>query len=251
MIFRAAVISTTVQPIMVTVFGRISVYVLIIEDDLPLAVTIKRGFSEQGYGADSVGLAEAGEKAALEKPYDVIILDRMLPDRDGIEVCRNLRRHGISTPVLMLTALGMLDDRVAGLDAGADDYLIKPFAFEELLARVRALLRRGEPLESTRLVYEDLEMNLARHTVFRAGKPISLTNKEFSLLEYLIRRRERVVSRTTIGEHVWDMNYEPCSNVIDVYISMLRRKVDKGFEKPLIHTIVGVGYMLAAEPLCA
>ncbi|MBI3759818.1 MAG: response regulator transcription factor, partial [Deltaproteobacteria bacterium] len=212
--------------------------VLLIEDNPQMSALMQKGFQEQGYNADATALGHAGEETAFGKPYDVIILDRMLPDRDGIEVCRSLRRRGITTPILMLTALSDTEDKIAGLDAGADDYLAKPFAFEELLARIRALLRRGEPIESTRLTYDALEINLAKHTVTRDGQPINLTNREFSLLEFLVRRKERVVSRTAIGEHVWDMNYEPSSNVIDVYVSMLRRKVDKGFPKPLIHTVI-------------
>jgi two-component system copper resistance phosphate regulon response regulator CusR len=222
--------------------------VLIIEDNPQMASLMQKCFQAQGYNADTTELGHSGEEAAFIKPYDVVVLDRMLPDRDGIEVARSLRRRGVTTPILMLTALGSTDDKVAGLDAGADDYLAKPFAFDELLARIRALLRRGEANESTHLVYEDLEMNLIKRTVTRGGQPILLTNKEFALLEFLMRRKDRVVSRTAIGEHVWDMNYEPSSNVIDVYVSMLRRKLSKGFSKPLIHTVIGAGYMLASEP---
>lgn len=222
--------------------------VLLVEDNPQIATLMQKGLQEQGYNSDTADRGHAGEEAAFNNPYDVIILDRMLPDRDGLDVCRNLRRRGVTTPILMLTALSQIDDKVAGLDAGADDYLSKPFAFEELLARVRALLRRGEPAESTHLTYDDLELNLAKRTVMRAGQTINLTNKEFALLEFLLRRKERVVGRTTIGEHVWDIHYEPSSNVIDVYISMLRRKIDKGFARPLIHTVFGAGYMLAVDP---
>lgn len=225
--------------------------VLVIEDNPQAASLMQKGFQELGYKADTAALGFAGEESAARKDYDVIVLDRMLPDRDGIEVCRNLRRRGVSTPIVMLTALGETEERVAGLDSGADDYLAKPFEFNELVARIRAIMRRGESVDVIRLTYDTLELNLGKRTATREGKTIGLTNREFALLEFLVRRKERVVPRSTIAEQVWDMNYEPTSNVIDVYISMLRRKVDHGFSKPLIHTIVGVGYMLAASPSIA
>lgn len=166
----------------------------------------------------------------------------MLPDRDGVDVCRNLRRRCVDTPVIMLTALSGTEDKVAGLDAGADDYLTKPFEFEELLARVRAMLRRGEAIEGRSLECDDLTLDLYTRSAKRADQEFELSNKEFGLLEYLMRNPNRVLSRTQITEKVWDMNYEPGSNVIDVYISSLRKKIDRGFERELIHTIKGAGY---------
>jgi DNA-binding response OmpR family regulator len=216
--------------------------VLIIEDNPKMAMAIQRGLTEHGYAADACHTGYEGEELAAIEPYDLVILDVMLPDRDGVDVCRNLRRRDIKKPVLMLTALSGTHDKVAGLDAGADDYLTKPFEFEELLARVRALLRRGEASEGRTLTCEDLELDLYTRTAKRAGVDYELSNKEFGLLEYLMRNPNRVLSRTQIAEKVWDMNFEPGSNVIDVYISSLRKKVDRGFERELIHTIKGAGY---------
>jgi two-component system copper resistance phosphate regulon response regulator CusR len=171
----------------------------------------------------------------------------MLPDKDGLEVCRSLRNRGIKTPILMLTGLSAVDERVSGLNAGADDYLGKPFSFEELVARIRALMRRGEAGEAARLRYADVEIDLVKRAVTRAGQPIKLRNKEYELLEFFMRRHDRVLQRTTIAEHVWDMNYDLGSNVIDVYVAALRRKLDKDFDVKLIHTIIGVGYMFSTE----
>lgn len=216
--------------------------VLIIEDNPKMATAIQRGLTEHGYAADMCHTGYEGEEMAAIEPYDLVILDVMLPDRDGVDVCRNLRRREINKPVLMLTALSGTNDKVAGLDAGADDYLTKPFEFEELLARVRALLRRGEATEGRTLSCEDLELDLYTRTAKRGGDDYELSNKEFGLLEYLMRNPNRVLSRTQIAEKVWDMNFEPGSNVIDVYISSLRKKIDRGFERELIHTIKGAGY---------
>jgi DNA-binding response OmpR family regulator len=216
--------------------------VLIIEDNPKMATAIQRGLTEHGYAADACHTGYEGEELAAIEPYDMVILDVMLPDRDGVDVCRNLRRRDIKKPVLILTALSGMHDKVAGLDAGADDYLTKPFEFEELLARVRALLRRGEASEGRTLRCEDLELDLYTRTADRAGEAYELSNKEFGLLEYLMRNPNRVLSRTQIAEKVWDMNFEPGSNVIDVYISSLRKKIDRGFERELIHTIKGAGY---------
>jgi DNA-binding response OmpR family regulator len=188
------------------------------------------------------------EESAATTPYDAIVLDLMLPDRDGVELCRALRRRGVGTPILMLTALSSTQDKVNGLNAGADDYLPKPFEFDELVARLRALLRRGAATEATVLRFEDLELDLLKRSAKRAGQPIRLTSKEFALLEYFVRNSHRMLSRTQIGEHVWDMNFEAGSNVIDVYVSTLRRKIDKGFSKPLIHTKIGFGYVMSEEP---
>jgi len=216
--------------------------VLIIEDNPKMATAIQRGLAAHGYAADACHTGYEGEELAAIEPYDMVILDVMLPDRDGVDVCRNLRRRDIKKPVLILTALSGMHDKVAGLDAGADDYLTKPFEFEELLARVRALLRRGEASEGRTLRCEDLELDLYTRTADRAGEAYELSNKEFGLLEYLMRNPNRVLSRTQIAEKVWDMNFEPGSNVIDVYISSLRKKIDRGFERELIHTIKGAGY---------
>lgn len=221
--------------------------ILIIEDNERMTQLLKQGFAEHGYSADTFEIASAGEEAAFVKSYDVIVLDRVLPDKDGVEICRQLRQKGVKTPILMLTGMGSTEDKISGLNAGADDYLAKPFAFDELIARIRALLRRGESGESARLAYDDVEIDLLKRAVSRAGKPIRLRNKEYELLEFFIRRHDRVLPRITISEHVWDMNYDLTSNVIDVYVAALRRKLDKGFERPLIHTIIGVGYMFSSQ----
>ena len=221
---------------------------LVIEDNPKMASLLKRGLSEQGYAVDVAYTGQDGEFMAGGQPYDAVVLDLMLPDEDGLIVCRNLRRRGVHTPILMLTALGTTQDKISGLDAGADDYLTKPFEFDELVARLRALFRRGQAHEASVLKFEDLEVELLRRTVTRGGQRIKLTAKEFALLEYFLRNPNRVLSRTAIGEHVWDMNFEPESNVIDVYVSMLRRRIDRGSDRKLIHTVIGAGYMLSAEP---
>jgi DNA-binding response OmpR family regulator len=221
--------------------------VLVVEDNPKMAGFIRRGLSEQGYAVDVATRGHDAEEMAFVEPYDVIVLDVMLPDEDGLHVCRNLRRRKIATPILMLTALSATGDKVAGLDAGADDYLPKPFEFEELLARLRALLRRGQAKEASKLKFDDLELDLLSRTVTRAGQQIRLTAKEFALLEYFMRHPNRLLTRTSIGEHVWDMNFDSDSNVIDVYVSVLRRKMDKGFVRRLIHTVIGSGYMLSLE----
>jgi DNA-binding response OmpR family regulator len=216
--------------------------VLVIEDNPKMAAAIRKGLQEHGFAADECHTGYEGEDLACSGVYDVILLDLMLPDRDGVEVCRNLRRRGVKTKVIMLTALAGTDEKVQGLDAGADDYLTKPFEFEELLARIRALLRRGEASESRHLRHEDLELDLYTRVATRGGESTELSNKEFALLEYLMRNPNRVLSRTQIGEKVWDLTFEPMSNVVDVYISALRRKLDRGHERELIHTVKGAGY---------
>lgn len=218
---------------------------LVVEDNPKMAAAIAQGLKEQGYAVDTSHTGFEGEEAAALNPYDVLILDLMLPDRDGLDVCRALRRRGIKTPILILSAISATSDKVTGLNAGADDYLAKPFEFEELIARVRALLRRGQATEAAVLRVGDVELDLTKRSVKRAGQVVQLTNKEFALLEYFMRKADRVLTRTQIGEHVWDLNFDPSSNVIDVYVSMLRRKIDKGFENPLIHTIIGTGYMFS------
>jgi len=221
---------------------------LVIEDNPKMAKAIASGLKERGYAADISLTGNEGKSAAMTEVYDVIILDLMLPDVDGLDVCKTLRGSKIRTPILILSAISGTTDKVAGLDAGADDYLSKPFEFEELLSRVRALLRRGQASESSVLRVADVELDLVKRIATRGGKTIMLTNKEFALLEFLMRRADQVLTRTQIGEHVWDMNFESYSNVIDVYMSTLRRKIDKGFEKPLIHTMIGVGYFFGSNP---
>ncbi len=220
--------------------------VLIIEDNPRMAEAIERGLTEHEYEVKVSHSGFEGEDLAAGAAWDLIILDLMLPDRDGVDVCRNLRRRAIDTPILMLTALSTTDDKVAGLDAGADDYLTKPFDFPELLARVRALLRRGDATEGRRINCEDLELDLYARTAKRGEATYELSNKEFALLEYLMRNPNRTLSRAQIAEGVWDMNFEPGSNVIDVYVSSLRKKIDRGYEKELIHTVKGAGYRFGA-----
>jgi two-component system copper resistance phosphate regulon response regulator CusR len=220
--------------------------VLVVEDHPKMLAAISKGLGEHGFAVDVCSSGREGEELAIRESYDVIVLDVMLPDHSGIDICRNLRRRGCCTPVLLLTALSGTDDKVLGLDAGADDYLTKPFDFEELVARLRALLRRATPVEAAILRFEDICMNLAKQQVTRGDKLIDLTRKEFSLLEYFMRNPERVLTRSAIGEHVWDINFDPFSNVIDVYVSMLRKKLDKPFGRPLIHTVIGSGYRLGA-----
>jgi len=216
--------------------------ILVVEDNPKMASAIERGLEENGYAVDVSHRGYEGEELAAGESFDLILLDLMLPDRDGVEVCRNLRRRCVSTPIIMLTALSSTDDKVDGLDAGADDYITKPFEFDELLARVRALLRRGEAVEGRTLEVDDLQLDLYSRTARRGEEAWELSNKEFALLEYLMRNPNRVLSRTQIAEKVWDMNYEPTSNVIDVYISSLRKKIDRMGAPALIHTIKNAGY---------
>ncbi len=227
--------------------GERGLKILIVEDDAQVSHFIQKGLREEGHAVDVSANGEDGGFLAEVNDYDLIILDVMLPKKNGVSVCRELREHGVNTPVLMLTARDSVEDRVRGLDAGADDYLVKPFAFEELVARVRALLRRRSDSKSPILRIADLELNPISRAVTRGGKPVRLTTKEYALLEYMLRNPGKVLSRTLIGEHVWDMNFDPESNVIDVYVSHLRAKVDKGHDKPLIHTMRGQGYMLSEE----
>lgn len=221
--------------------------VLLVEDNEKMSRFIEQGLSEQGYSVDVAATGQKGTERGTGEPYDLIVLDVMLPDEDGMEVCRSLRRQQIETPILMLTALSTTADKVAGLDAGADDYLTKPFEFVELLARARALLRRGQSPESTVLRYEDIELDLLARKAKRSGQAIRLTAKEFSLAEYFVRNAGRTLSRSEISENVWEMDFDHDSNVIDVYVSMLRRKIDKAFPKKLIHTVIGAGYMMNSQ----
>ncbi len=221
--------------------------ILIVEDNPKLATLVQKGLQEQNFEVDVTHSGRAGEEMAANGGYDAIILDLMLPDHDGVQICRDLRRRGVTTPVLMLTALSSTADKVTGFEAGADDYLAKPFDLEELLARVHALLRRAQSTEGAILRFGDIEMDRVSRTVVRSGQPITLTSKEFALLEYFLRNPNRVLTRTNLGERVWDMNFEDESNVIEVYISRLRNKIDKGFGHPVIHTVIGSGYVLSTE----
>ena len=218
--------------------------ILLVEDEIKMASFIQRGLKEEDYVVD---VANDGEKALFQaeiNPYDLIILDVILPVKDGITVCRELRSKKINVPVLMLTSKDRVRDKVLGLNSGADDYLAKPFAFEELLARISALLRRNKQDKTGILKIADLEMDQLRHKVTRAGKEIQLTSKEFVLLEYLMLNATHVVTRTMISEHVWHEDFDSFTNVIDVYMNFLRNKIDKGQKKQLIHTIHGKGYVL-------
>jgi two-component system copper resistance phosphate regulon response regulator CusR len=225
--------------------------ILVVEDQKKMSSFLKKGLSEAGHVVDVAESGSAAESLAGENPYDLVILDVMLPDQNGLDTARHLRRDGFSGAILMLTALGGTKDKVHGLDAGADDYLTKPFSFDELLARVRALMRRGAgsggPQEASQLRFLDLELDLISRKVKREGKEIHLTSKEFALLEYFLRNPNRPLSRTAIAEHVWDVHFDTASNVIDVYINLLRKKVDHPFGKKLIHTVIGAGYVLRAE----
>lgn len=223
--------------------------ILLIEDDQSVADFILRGFREAGHTIDHSDNGKDGLFLATTESYDVLIIDRMLPGVDGLAITRTLRASENNTPVLILSALGQVDDRVKGLQAGSDDYLVKPFAFSELEARVEALSRRslGKTVTDTTLTIADLEMDLLARTVHRAGTTIDLQPRDFQLLEYLMRHVGQVVTRTMLLEHVWDYHFDPQTNVIDVHISRLRAKIDKGFDAPLIHTIRGAGYKIDAS----
>ena len=220
--------------------------ILVVDDDRRLCAVIRRGLLEESYAVDLAYDGEDGEYLAEVNPYDLIILDIMLPVKDGIEVCRELRAKKISTPILMLTAKDAVEDRVKGLDTGADDYLVKPFAFSELLARVRALLRREGTSKSPELRVGDLVLNTLTRQVNRGQRPIELTTKEYVILEYLMRHPKVVVTRTMIEEHAWDYDFDSLSNLVDVYIRRLRRKLDTEGEDSLIQTVRGAGYRLKA-----
>lgn len=221
---------------------------LLVEDDVEIASFIMTGLKQAGFAVDQAVDGEDGLYLALTMPYDVAIIDVMLPKMDGLSLIEAIRREKCDTPVLILSAKRSVDDRVRGLQMGADDYLIKPFVFSELLARVQALLRRGSTsTEPTRLTCGDLSLDLLKREVRRAGKEIELQPREFALLEYLMHNTERVVSKTLILEHVWDFHFDPQTNAVDVLISRLRSKVDRDFPEKLIHTMRGVGYVLKAS----
>lgn len=221
--------------------------ILVVEDEKKVARFIQQGLEEEHYTVDVENDGEAGEALALKGNYDLLILDIMLPGRSGIEITRTLRANHSAVAILMLTAKAATEDKVAGLDSGADDYLTKPFAFAELLARVRSLLRRGTPEKTTTLTIADLILDTVTHKVQRAGETIELTMKEYALLEFFMRNKERVLSRTIISEHIWDYSFDTGTNLIDVYVNHLRNKVDAGFTSRLIHTVRGVGYVMKEE----
>lgn len=220
--------------------------ILVVEDEKKVASFIKKGLEEESYAVDFSHDGEEGCYLAETNPYDLVILDIMLPSKSGLSILRELRDKGINTPILLLTARGSVEDRVTGLNAGADDYLAKPFVFAELLARVRSLLRRGGE-RSPVLKFADLTMDPVTRRVTRGGVDIELTSKEYALLEYFMRRPNQVLTRTMISEHVWESDFDTFTNVIDVYVNYLRNKIDKGNEKKLIHTIRGVGYILKEQ----
>src|SRR5579862_4907857 len=221
---------------------------LLVEDDQETAAYLKRALEEAGHTVDQASQGRDGLLLAVGESYDVVVLDRMLPQMDGLAIVRTIRASGVKTPVLLLTAMGGIDDRVEGLEAGGDDYLVKPFAMAELLARVNALARRPPPQDvQTALKVADLEMNLLRRTVTRAGQKIELQPREFQLLEYLMRHAGRVVTRTMLLEAVWDFHFDPKTNIVETHISRLRAKVDRGQAHPLIQTVRGAGYCLREQ----
>lgn len=220
--------------------------ILLVEDDQRIARFVAKGLREQGYAVDVTGDGDDALYKLSISDYDAVILDVMILGRDGFEVCRALRAAGVTVPVIMLTARDTVQDRITGLDSGADDYLTKPFAVAELLARLRALLRRGHVVRPTTIHIADLSLDTHARQATRGGRELSLTSKEYALLDYLAREQGRVVSRAEIAEHVWDESFDPLTNLIDVHINRLRRKVDDGFSSKLIHTRRGSGYMLAS-----
>ncbi|MDF7810791.1 response regulator transcription factor [Hymenobacter sp. YC55] len=223
--------------------------ILLVEDEPKVASFLHKGLTEQQHSVEVATDGPTGLRMALAGSHDLIILDNLLPGLSGLDVCRQVRALNSAVPILMLTALGETDDKIKGLDAGADDYLVKPFAFQELLARVRALVRRRPESNSSAAILHlaDLTLDPSSKRVQRAGQPIQLTAREFSLLEYLLRHKGRVISRVDILEHVWETSFDTGSNVIDVYINFLRKKIDKDFTPKLIHTLVGMGYVMKEE----
>ncbi|HEY6007800.1 MAG TPA: response regulator transcription factor [Geobacteraceae bacterium] len=221
--------------------------ILVVEDEKKVSSFIKRGLEEENYEVETAADGEEGLAMAMEKSYDLIVLDWMLPKRDGLSVVRELRGKKTMTPVLMLTAKDSLEDIVAGLDSGSDDYLTKPFAFAELLARVRALLRRSEMDRGAEIRFADLRLDPVTHKVWRKDREIDLTAKEYGLLEYFMRNPNQVLTRTMIADHVWDYTFDSFTNIIDVYVNYLRKKIDRDADKKLIHTVRGVGYILKEE----
>src|SRR3989344_332578 len=221
--------------------------ILLVEDEQRLSNVIKKGLLEDGFAVDVAYDGEEGQYLAEGEIYDLVILDIMLPKVDGLTLCHNLRDKNIKTPILMLTAKTTIEDKVAGLDSGADDYMTKPFSFLELRSRIQALIRRSKQESSPILKIDDLVLDPIKHTVTRKDKNVTLTPKEFSILELLLRHKDEVVTRTMITEHAWDYNFDSMSNIVDVFVASLRRKVDKAPNKKLIHTIHGVGYRLTED----
>jgi DNA-binding response OmpR family regulator len=221
--------------------------ILLIEDDRGISSTIERELVENRYIVDVAHDGVTGEDLAASNDYDLIILDVMLPKKDGRDVCRSLREEGVSTPILMMTALGENEDVIAGLDIGADDYLVKPFHAGVLLARIRSLTRRGTDQKSTEIRVADLVLDTVQRTVSRSGTPIHLSSKEFALLEYFVMNQRKVLTRDMISEHVWEMNFDPRSNVVDSLVRFLRLRVDRDFTPQLIHTVRGVGYRFSTD----
>jgi len=220
---------------------------LLVEDEKKVSSFIKKGLEEEGYAVDSASDGETGLMMGLDGVHDLIILDINLPGKDGLDVLQELRKKKVTTPVLLLTVRAAIEDKVIGLDTGADDYLTKPFAFQELLARVRALLRRQTDAEAPLLKVADLILDPARRLVYRGQEKIELSTKEFALLDYFMRNPDRVLTRTMIADHVWDYDFDPMTNVIDVYVNYLRNKIETGHEPKLIHTVRGVGYVMKVE----
>ena len=218
--------------------------ILIVEDEKKVSAFIKKGLEEETYAVDIAPDGEEGLLLGEQNQYDLIILDLMLPKINGLEVLSTLRGRKIETPILLLTAKDSVEDKVTGLNQGADDYLTKPFAFSELLARIRVLLRRGKADVQTKLEIADLTLDLVSHKVIRENHDIELTGKEYSLLEYFLRNQGKVLTRTMIAEHVWDYNFDTFTNVIDVYVNHLRKKIDKNYSQKLLHTLRGVGYIM-------
>jgi heavy metal response regulator len=221
--------------------------ILVVEDEKKVASFIQRGLEGEGFQVDIAGDGEEGVAMAQVNPYDLILMDVMLPKMDGLTAIRELRANQVKAPVLCLTAKDTVEDIVAGLDSGSDDYLTKPFAFAELLARVRSLVRRGTQERGADITYADLRLDPVAHKVWRSGKEIELTAKEYALLEYFIRNPEKTLTRNMIAEHVWDYTFDSFTNIIDVYVNYLRKKIDRDFTTKLVHTVRGVGYMLKAE----
>ena len=221
---------------------------LVVEDDKETRKFISKGFSEQGYVVETADNGRDGLYLATDGRFDAVILDRMLPEMDGLSLLRSIRAAGISTPVLMLTAMSAVDERVRGLKSGADDYLVKPFSFQELHARIEALLRRPQEQQDIQtLSCDDLVLDLQRRKAWRGDRSLSLTPREFQILEFFLRRKDRIITRTMLLEGVWDYNFDPQTNVVDVHVSKLRRELDTDGARPLIHTVRGAGYVLSDE----
>ena len=221
---------------------------LVVEDEENLRTVIRKRLMKEGYSVDACGDGQEALDYMAVSPYDTVILDIMMPKMSGMEVLKKMRAGGDQTPVLFLTAKDGIEDRVKGLDSGADDYLVKPFAFEELLARIRVMIRRQSDSASDEMTLADLTVDAGKHSVTRGGKAVELSAKEFAVLEYLMRHQGQVLSREQIEQHVWDFDYEGGSNMVDVYIRYLRRKLDEGYEKKLIHTVRGAGYVMREQP---